>query len=667
MTRLRATTWALPQLRVGGKFFLAVGVLLLAVLGVAVAAEVSLTQTKHQADQLFSDHLRTTQRTADLANVLDDVERSALRLTQTQAPARQQALDTELDLVLIPRTNRMLNSVRALDSDDPAELRKLDRIRAGFEQYVQQRVTDGSIAPAATAQAPAAVETSADRIADLFDRITPLADALRVDETHVAAQQKQRADHDYRSAQVVLGAGVGVSLLLGLVVAMLLTRNLVPRVRRYAEFATSIAAGEPTDTLPTAGRDELSDLGRALNAMVSQRELRTAQDLDQSEFVDTLQVSSTEEEAHELIQRHLQRALPESSAIVLQRNNSANRLRAATPLAADSDLGERLVGAEPRSCLAIRFARIHREGPALVPLLACTLCGEREVDSTCEPLLVGGEVIGSVLVSQPRPPGSADIARIKASVAQAAPVLANLRNLALAEFRANNDSLTGLPNKRATDDTLKRMVAQASRSIAPLTALMLDLDHFKQINDRFGHDKGDEVLAAVGAALQSCLRAGDFAGRFGGEEFLILLPDTGLDGAERVAEKIRATIASISVPASSATSPQAWGSPTCSNTPATPPGSFEKPTVPCTRPRLLVATGPSPPPPTSRHASPRFCARRGRASRRETSGESSASVLSSAWSTAPTSGRPRSSGSVTVARQEPANRSAISTRAGRWK
>ena len=111
-------------------------------------------------------------------------------------------------------------------------------------------------------------------------------------------------------------------------------------------------------------------------------------------------------------------------------------------------------------------------------------------------------------------------------MAQAAPVLGNLRNLALAEFRANNDSLTGLPNKRATDDTLKRMVAQANRSVMPLTAAMLDLDHFKQINDRFGHAKGDEVLAAVGATLRSCLRGSDFAGRFGGEELLVLFPDT---------------------------------------------------------------------------------------------------------------------------------------------
>jgi diguanylate cyclase (GGDEF)-like protein len=126
-------------------------------------------------------------------------------------------------------------------------------------------------------------------------------------------------------------------------------------------------------------------------------------------------------------------------------------------------------------------------------------------------------------------------------------VLANLRNLALAEFRANNDSLTGLPNKRATEDTFKRMIAQANRSVAPMGVIMMDLDHFKKVNDQFGHGKGDEVLAAVGAAVQGCLRDSDFAGRFGGEEFLVLLPDTDLEGAMRAAERLREGVASTEV------------------------------------------------------------------------------------------------------------------------
>jgi diguanylate cyclase (GGDEF)-like protein len=158
------------------------------------------------------------------------------------------------------------------------------------------------------------------------------------------------------------------------------------------------------------------------------------------------------------------------------------------------------------------------------------------------PLLVGGEVIGSVLVEQPKL-AEQDARRIGESVAQAAPVLANLRNLAIAEQRALTDALTGLANQRAAHDTLRRMVAQASRQMQPLAVILLDLDHFKQINDAYGHDKGDDVLAAVGTVLQSSLRASDFAARYGGEEFLLLLPQTEREGATTVAGHIRTDLA----------------------------------------------------------------------------------------------------------------------------
>jgi diguanylate cyclase (GGDEF)-like protein len=76
----------------------------------------------------------------------------------------------------------------------------------------------------------------------------------------------------------------------------------------------------------------------------------------------------------------------------------------------------------------------------------------------------------------------------------------------------------------------------------------VDLDHFKQVNDRHGHDKGDEVLAAVGALLDESLRASDFASRAGGEEFCVLLPSTDVTGALEIAEKLRAAIARVEVP-----------------------------------------------------------------------------------------------------------------------
>ena len=137
--------------------------------------------------------------------------------------------------------------------------------------------------------------------------------------------------------------------------------------------------------------------------------------------------------------------------------------------------------------------------------------------------------------------------RIRNSVVQAAPVLANLRNLAIAELRAATDVLTGLPNNRALQGHAKRMFAHASRTSTSLGVAILDLDHFKQINDNYGHGKGDEVLAAVGAALQATVSESDIVGRWGGEEFMILLADVDRAGAKGAAEKIREAVAKLKI------------------------------------------------------------------------------------------------------------------------
>ncbi len=137
--------------------------------------------------------------------------------------------------------------------------------------------------------------------------------------------------------------------------------------------------------------------------------------------------------------------------------------------------------------------------------------------------------------------------RIRNSVVHAAPVLAKLRNLAVAELRAATDVLTGLPNNRALQGHAKRMFAHASRTSTSLGVAILDLDHFKQINDNYGHGKGDEVLAAVGAALQATVSESDIVGRWGGEEFMILLADVDRAGAKGAAEKIREAVAKLKI------------------------------------------------------------------------------------------------------------------------
>lgn len=121
------------------------------------------------------------------------------------------------------------------------------------------------------------------------------------------------------------------------------------------------------------------------------------------------------------------------------------------------------------------------------------------------------------------------------------------RRLALAEQCATTDALTGLPNRRHADEVLERLLAAARRTRRPLSVVLFDLDHFKAINDNFGHSIGDEALRATATATRELLRGSDHAARFGGEEFLLLLPETSADDALIVAEKLRAQIAELEV------------------------------------------------------------------------------------------------------------------------
>lgn len=109
------------------------------------------------------------------------------------------------------------------------------------------------------------------------------------------------------------------------------------------------------------------------------------------------------------------------------------------------------------------------------------------------------------------------------------------------------DPLTGLGNRLALDHSLSRDLRLAQRYETPLSILMIDIDHFKSINDRFGHRCGDEVLTAVAHCLQQASRSSDACYRFGGEEFTVLLPATNVEGALIIAERIRLMIAGLRI------------------------------------------------------------------------------------------------------------------------
>lgn len=107
---------------------------------------------------------------------------------------------------------------------------------------------------------------------------------------------------------------------------------------------------------------------------------------------------------------------------------------------------------------------------------------------------------------------------------------------------ATTDPLTGILNRRAFMERAEALTESARRYGHPLAALMIDIDHFKTFNDRFGHEAGDAVLRAVTEAVAGCLRKVDVFGRLGGEEFAVLMPETDAAGAAAVAERIRSAV-----------------------------------------------------------------------------------------------------------------------------
>ncbi len=110
---------------------------------------------------------------------------------------------------------------------------------------------------------------------------------------------------------------------------------------------------------------------------------------------------------------------------------------------------------------------------------------------------------------------------------------------------ALTDGLTGLANRRAFDEDLEREWRRTLREGSQISLLLLDIDHFKEFNDQYGHQVGDDCLRAVAAAVAGAVRSTDIVARYGGEEIAIILPSTGMEGAAEVAEKVRSAIESL--------------------------------------------------------------------------------------------------------------------------
>jgi diguanylate cyclase (GGDEF)-like protein len=295
-------------------------------------------------------------------------------------------------------------------------------------------------------------------------------------------------------------------LVLVAIVAYFEGRSIVRNLAGLVEAARGIARGRLNERVPVRGRDEFAQLGHAFNEMADQLQERLAE------------LESERERLREAFARF------------------------ADALGATHDPDQLL-----RVVLDTAVQATGAAGAAIVGDARAGLLHVGEIEGGGDrlelPLNAGRSSFGTlVLVGD----SFDEEARLTATslAAQAVVALENARLHGIVERQALADDLTGLANRRRCEEALSAELARAERFGTSLTVAFADLDEFKAVNDRHGHPCGDLVLREFAAVLRATVREADVAGRWGGEEFLLLLPGTDAAGGAQLAERIRVKLAS---------------------------------------------------------------------------------------------------------------------------
>lgn len=201
----------------------------------------------------------------------------------------------------------------------------------------------------------------------------------------------------------------------------------------------------------------------------------------------------------------------------------------------------------PDECWAVRRGQSHPPVNG-EPDIACYHLPETSLNNTlCVPLIAQGEAIGLLTFQNITPETAPSRAYLELMAEALGLALANQRLRDALLEKALFDPLTGLRNRHHLEDTLRTQMAQAMRNHEPISCLMIDIDHFKSINDRFGHEAGDQVIKSVASIVQRAVHDSGLAFRYGGEEFLAILSGANEDAAQACATDIFNSVHDLSL------------------------------------------------------------------------------------------------------------------------
>jgi diguanylate cyclase (GGDEF)-like protein len=293
-----------------------------------------------------------------------------------------------------------------------------------------------------------------------------------------------------------------------------------------------------------AQRDEINLVNRQMTDLAAELKRHNREVTLLSEMSEQLHICLTTEEAYSVIKQFVIKLFPNESGALYIINDSRNFLEAVVTW------GELAIEPvfSPDDCWALRRGKTNMVGASHSGVL-CLECVMPEIFSyyMCLPMMAQGETVGILNIRHGKNPADNDQARYFESQKQLATTVAEHIASALANLRLRQklreqsirDQLTGLFNRRYMEEFMERELHHAKRNNAPIGIIMFDIDNFKVFNDTAGHDAGDKVLQALAALIKSQVRDEDIACRFGGEEFILILPEMPLDKIKERAEDLR--------------------------------------------------------------------------------------------------------------------------------
>lgn len=489
-----------------------IGPLLAALIFIAIGIGVLKGTDRFAADAQWVSH------TNEVIARIDEIE---ARLRDAESAQRGYLLTGQMDYLTQYLSGKaqmpeLLSGINLLVKDNGAQKQRVVQLSTLIDHRLRQADNTVRIYQAqGLAAAQAAIGNDVRITSNAIRRqARVMADAERI----LLAERAASSD---RSALLLKGlaiAGIPLGIAVIGMVYLLMLREI--RGRSLAERETIASNARLMSTV-----EELEHTGSDL------REL--------SHFASMLQSCVRAEEALKLTTQLMARLLPETGGTIYRIRASQDYAEAMAHWGVQAVSSADMLPLE--QCWALRRGQSQLvRGPG--DAMRCSHIEPHDGATACLPLNAQGHQLGFLYVSAADGAFLARVQLIETAAEQLAMALSNLQLQERLRIQSIREPLTGLFNRRYLEESLARELARCERRGLPLAVMMLDVDHFKQFNDTHGHPGGDALLAGLGKLLQGLSREEDIACRYGGEEFTLILPETGPQAAMERAEQVRQAV-----------------------------------------------------------------------------------------------------------------------------